>query len=108
MNKTYICELCDNEEYPVPDGMTFGDFRIYHKTKHHYVDMVNHPPHYMLEIEGSPLEVKQLIEEVLTPEEYRGYLKGNIIKYILRAPNKNGDEDYKKAEFYLRELNDSS
>lgn len=30
-----------------------------------------------------------------------GYHRGNIIKYVLRAPGKNGKEDLEKAKHYL-------
>lgn len=32
------------------------------------------------------------------------YLEGNIVKYVSRYKLKNGVEDLKKAEWYLREL----
>ena len=63
-------------------------------------DMVNHPPHYQLEVEGSPLEAIQVIEAALTPEEFRGYLKGNCLKYLIRSNQKNGQEDLQKMAFY--------
>lgn len=37
-----------------------------------------------------------------TRDEYRGYLKGNILKYVLR--NKEGIKDYEKALVYAEEL----
>lgn len=39
-----------------------------------------------------------------TKEEMRGFFKGNIIKYITRFNKKNGVEDLRKAEEYLKEL----
>lgn len=36
----------------------------------------------------------------LSDVEFRGYLKGNILKYVLRAERKNGAEDYAKALQY--------
>lgn len=50
--------------------------------------------------EMQPIEVMQL---VLTPEEFRGYLKGNIIKYTQRAGlkhNENVDKEMAKAKRY--------
>lgn len=41
---------------------------------------------------------------LLTVEEYRGFLKGNIFKYTKRYANKHGDEDLQKAETYIEEL----
>ena len=46
-----------------------------------------------------------LIKEILTEEEYKGYLKGNNLKYRLRAGKKDdAEKDIKKAMDYEREL----
>lgn len=37
---------------------------------------------------------------MLTPDEFRGFLKGNVIKYRYRANLKNGKEDLAKADNY--------
>lgn len=63
-------------------------------------DLVNHPPHYN---DGS-IECIDAIEAQLTPEEWRGYLKGNIAKYAWRERHKGGTESLKKARFYLNRL----
>lgn len=42
----------------------------------------------------------------LSNDEFKGYLKGNIIKYVLRAERKNGSEDYAKAAFYAKLLDE--
>ena len=39
-------------------------------------DNVNHPIHY----NTGKIESIDYIEDMLTPEEYRGFIKGNIIK----------------------------
>lgn len=54
------------------------------------------PEHYNKSIQ--PIEY---MKAIMTPEQFRGFLKGNIIKYISRADNKGGREDYKKAMVYL-------
>ncbi len=36
----------------------------------------------------------------LNREQFIGFLKGNVLKYILRADKKNGVEDYAKAAVY--------
>jgi hypothetical protein len=36
----------------------------------------------------------------MSPEEFRGFLKGNAIKYLSRAEQKGHEEDYKKAAWY--------
>lgn len=64
-------------------------------------DMVNHPSHY----NQGGIETLDIIKELLTSDEYRGYLRGNIIKYRERAPYKgNAEQDYAKAKFYWEEL----
>ena len=45
-----------------------------------------------------------LMELVLTSEEFEGYLKGNIIKYSLRAGRKDGSDDAGKAKHYMQKL----
>lgn len=65
------------------------------------VDMVNQPIHY----NAGQYEVLDVIKDWLTEEEFRGYIKGNMIKYIARERYKNGDEDMQKAEFYIHYLN---
>lgn len=41
------------------------------------------------------------LKDILTPEEFRGAMKMNIIKYVVRENNKNGIEDIDKAKEYL-------
>ena len=62
----------------------------------HY-DSVNHPEHYT---QGG-IECIDAIEAALTPEEFRGYCKGNALKYIWRERMKGGEESIAKAEWYL-------
>ena len=62
-------------------------------------DPVNKPKHYVKE--GSSIECIDYIEDFLHKEEYIGYLRGNIAKYLHRWRSKNGLEDLKKAEVYL-------
>jgi hypothetical protein len=61
-------------------------------------DVVNYPSHYKI-AEG--VEVIDIIEKSLTPEQFEGYLLGNILKYRLRAGEK-GDlkEDIGKSNRY--------
>ena len=63
-------------------------------------DNVNHPEHYTT---GS-IECIQSIEAQLTPEEFQGFLKGNVLKYIWREKQKGGTESLQKAEWYLSRL----
>jgi len=63
-------------------------------------DVVNHPSHYT----DGGIECIEAIEAQLTLEEYRGYLKGNIAKYVWRERHKGGSESLKKAQWYLTRL----
>ena len=63
-------------------------------------DAVNHPSHYT----DGGIECIEAIESALTNEEYRGYLKGNIQKYVWRERHKGGTESLKKARWYLDRL----
>lgn len=63
-------------------------------------DPVNHPAHYQ---SASGIECIDAIRAALTTEEFRGYCKGNAIKYVWRERMKGGDESLGKAEWYLRE-----
>lgn len=62
-------------------------------------DNVNSPKHYQLE--GLNIEVIDVIKSVLGSDKFEGYCRGNVIKYIMRADEKNGLEDLKKARVYL-------
>jgi hypothetical protein len=46
----------------------------------------------------------QVMELVLTPEEFIGFLKGNVIKYSMRAGRKAGTDDDAKARHYAQKL----
>ena len=61
---------------------------------------VTRPSHYT----SGGLEVKTILKKKLTPEEFKGFCKGNVLKYTLRADFKNGKEDYAKAREYLKWL----
>lgn len=63
-------------------------------------DNVNHPSHYTT----GKVECIDGIESSLTPEEFRGFLKGNVLKYVWREKGKNNLEDLKKAQWYLERL----
>ena len=51
-----------------------------------------------------PIQPWALMESVLTREEFIGYLKGNIIKYSMRAGRKVGSDDAGKASHYMMKL----
>ena len=63
------------------------------------IDNIN-PSHY----KRYKLEMIDNMQNSMTPEEFIGYLKGNIMKYIARYQDKNGLEDLTKAKWYLNKL----
>jgi hypothetical protein len=65
------------------------------------MDMVNHPPHYT----SGKIECIDYMEDVLSPEEFRGYLRGQIIKYNHRLVSKSKPgEDAGKLAWYSARL----
>lgn len=62
-------------------------------------DNIN-PQHY----KAGKIEVIDIMRDQLSPEEFKGFCKGLIIKYLCRADHKNGLEDYQKAQWYLNKL----
>jgi hypothetical protein len=62
-------------------------------------DMVNNPSHY----NQAGVEAIDAIRAA-TGEGFEYYLQGNIMKYLWRYRYKNGVEDLKKAEWYLKVL----
>jgi len=66
-------------------------------------DDVNNPQHY----NTNGLETIDLIKQSMSEEEFKGYLKGNILKYVSRYRHKHPAEpkkDLLKAEWYLTRL----
>lgn len=68
-------------------------------------DAVNHPKHYQLG--NLNVEAIDIVEEVCKnlPGDEAVSL-GNVLKYLIRAENKNGLQDYEKARWYLNRLID--
>ena len=64
------------------------------------LDNVEHPSHYC----RGGIECIDAIEASLGKDEFTGFLRGNIIKYVWRYKDKNGLEDLKKAQWYLNKL----
>ena len=63
-------------------------------------DNVNNPSHYG----NGKIECIDYLEDFMTTEEFIGYLRGNIGKYLHRWRYKNGLEDLRKSEWYLKKL----
>lgn len=75
-----------NEVFPEPTG-TANDRQV---GGSHYKDM--------------PMQPWAVMQAVLTPDEFRGFLKGNVIKYSMRAGRKDGSDDAGKAQHYRQKL----
>lgn len=64
-------------------------------------DVVNSPQHYNY----GKIECIEAIEESMTPDAFKGYLKGNTMKYLWRYERKGkAVEDLEKAQWYLNRL----
>lgn len=81
------------------EGATFfPSQRCYDKFHEPESDMVNHPPHYK---SATGVECIIAIQAALTPEEFVGFLKGQVLKYTWRMGKKgSAAEDAKKAAWY--------
>ena len=68
--------------------------------KQNEIDFVNRPPHYT----KGKIETIDKIKDSMTPEEFRGFCKGNLIKYVWRERRKGGNESLEKAQWYVNRL----
>lgn len=64
-------------------------------------NVVDSPDHY---IKGG-IETIDYLKAKMFKDEFKGFLKGNCLKYISRAGNKDDElQDYEKAKWYLDKL----
>jgi hypothetical protein len=66
-------------------------------------DLINSPDHY----HHGGIDIYEIMQAKLTPEEYQGFCKGNILKYLLRESKKGGVQDLKKMRFNADRLIES-
>ena len=112
------CERCGTTQHVVAHHEDYNKpldvvwlCKHHHKERHLEIDrenknkpkpdMINHPPHYT---QGG-IEMLDYIRAKFPPEQYIGFLRGNIEKYNTRIGLK--DEAVKEAakiEFYAKEL----
>lgn len=60
--------------------------------------VVNHPKHYT----SGGIETIDFLKAKLSPEQYEGFLLGNVLKYVSRLGKKDdAKQDAKKAQWYL-------
>lgn len=57
------------------------------------------PTHY-----DNKIQPWEYMEATMSEEAYKGFLQGNVIKYISRFEHKGGVQDLHKAEAYLGKL----
>lgn len=70
--------------------------RAYEAAKERLDEKVNHPLHY----QGKHECIDEMIA-MFGVEAVKGFCKCNVYKYRYRADRKNGEEDLKKAEWYM-------
>tara|TARA_R100000656_G_scaffold63105_2_gene48531 strand:+ start:4763 stop:5068 length:306 start_codon:yes stop_codon:yes gene_type:complete len=66
-------------------------------------EQVNSPDHY----NSNTIETIDLIRDSMESDEYKGYLKGNVFKYVSRCRYKEKEnplKDLLKAQWYLNKL----
>lgn len=65
------------------------------------IDPVSHPAHYT----SGEIECIDAMRAALSHEEFVGYLRANVMKYIWRYDRKGAPvQDLRKAEWYLDRL----
>tara|TARA_R110000823_G_scaffold262428_1_gene383041 strand:+ start:33 stop:524 length:492 start_codon:yes stop_codon:yes gene_type:complete len=63
------------------------------------VDEKKTPKHY-----DNSIQPIDYMYSIMNDDEYAGFCRGNVIKYISRYPAKGGHLDLEKAKYYLDEL----
>ena len=100
-------DIITHEERPFTQGSSFNN------VERGVADMgnpISQPSADATQVDGThykdmPMQPWDVMEAVLTPEEFRGFLKGNIIKYSMRAGHKEGaHKDGDKARHYTQKL----
>lgn len=74
-------------------------------TKH--TDEVHNPNHYKLN--GLNIEAVDVVKAVLTEEEFKGWCRGNALKYLMRAGKKDKSkekQDFAKAGVFISWITD--
>lgn len=88
-----------DEEWAIANGR--NEFKPTGKWREDIRDDVNNPRHYTV----GGYEALDVIKAKLTPEEFIGAMKFNVLKYLMRANYKgHHDQDCEKAQFYVKEL----
>lgn len=102
--------FADLEEGGIPketnDSLFFTDKQVksirdfFGRKKPDIDEAVKSPKHYKLP--GLNIESIDVLRSVLTPEEFKGFCRGNALKYLIRAGKKDSElQDIKKAAVYI-------
>lgn len=67
------------------------------KAANERADAVNHPNHY----NTGNIECISAIKASMSVEAFKGFCKGNVLKYMWRYESKGGRQDLQKAKVYL-------
>jgi hypothetical protein len=87
---TKVCGSCYLEENTIYKGSTMQIVKS---------DNIN-PDHY----KSGGIELIDVLEAKLGLQGFKGFLAGNVLKYVVRYDKKNGVEDLQKALWYLNKL----
>ena len=60
-------------------------------------DYIKQPAHYT----SGGIECIDYLRSTMPEEQFKGFLRGNIVKYMHRFDKKGGAQDLKKARQYL-------
>lgn len=88
-------EFCYSE-----DANIERNYAVLFGTDEGTADMVNHPGHY----ETGKFECIDVMVETQGVEAVKDFCICNAFKYLYRHKNKNGNEDVKKAIWYLNKF----
>jgi len=89
MSKCVYAQSMNLQKLPSPHSMAIQS------------DPIKSPSHY---IQGDGIECIDAIKAALTAEEFRGFCKGNVLKYVWREKYKGKDESLKKSIWYLKRI----
>jgi hypothetical protein len=95
------CRICKNNFSPLAEEYSSSVFQWEAKDKVSEPDSVNHPSHYCQD--GSMEAIDEMIA-VFGVEAVKNFCLLNVWKYRKRAIFKNGEEDLKKSDWYMKKF----
>ena len=109
--KVYVTEDDGGNRFSIPENSHIYDYEVFEKYPlsdnipylKPATDNVTNPSHYT----NGNIETIDYLKDTLSKEQYEGFCRGNVLKYISRYPHKNGVEDLNKAKTYLEWLIES-